>query len=319
MKENLTLPYTKQPIFIRLIKRFLIHDIGRSAAALAYYFLFSMFPTLILITMLLTWLKLPPLFIEMLKGIVPQDVLDIMTAYMEHINKVNSNTKNISLLIGSILLLFYFTMRAMNCVVRNIRTAYGYKSTKSPLRQQLNLFAATFFMMVGMLFSLVLINVGSRMLHFLSPVLHLTSTSINIWNLFRFVILAVVLFTVLFLIYYLIPGRVHTPKRVLPGTFLAMFSWLAFSIIYAFYVENISNYSLLYGTLGAAIVLLLWLYFSGFVLIIGAEVNGIYLEMRSEMRTKKIKVPQWKYLWVCGWEFHHSPKETPTNNRLNKK
>ena len=319
MKENLSLPYTEQPVFIRLIKRFVIHDIGRSAAALAYYFLFSMFPALILLTMLLTWLNLPPLFMGMLKGIVPQDVLDIVSNYMDHISKVNSSSKNLSWLIGSILLLFYFTMRAMNCVIRNIRTAYGYKSTKSPLRQQLNLFVATFFMMIAILFSLVLINVGRRVLHFLSPVLHLSSTSINVWNLTRFVILAAVLFAVLLLIYYLVPDRLHSPKRVLPGTFLATASWLSFSIIYAFYVENISNYSLLYGALGAAIVLLLWLYFSSFVLIIGAEVNGIYLEMRTEMRTKKVKVPQWKYLWVCGWKFHRSPKQTPTKNQLNKK
>ncbi|WOC31362.1 MULTISPECIES: YihY/virulence factor BrkB family protein [Caproicibacterium] len=319
MKENLTLPYTEQPIFIRLLSRYMLHDIGRSAAALAYYFLFSMFPALILVTMLLTWLKLPPLFMEMLKGIVPQDILDITATYMEHINQVNSGTKNFSLFLGSILLLFYFTMRAMNCVIRTIRTAYGYKSTKSPLRQQLNLFAATFLMMIGILVSLILINVGRRVLHFLSPVLHLTSTSIDIWNLFRFVILAVILFSVLFLIYYLVPGRVHTPKRVLPGTFLAMFSWLAFSVIYAFYVENINNYSLLYGTLGAVIVLLLWLYFSGFVLILGAEVNGIYLEMRSEMRMKKVTVPQWKYLWLCGWDLRHPPQKPHSKNHLNKK
>jgi membrane protein len=319
VKENLALPYTEQPIFVRLVKRFWTHDIGRSAAALAYYFLFSLFPMLILITMLLTWLNLPPLFVEMLRGIVPNDVLDIISSYMEHINKVNSNSTNASLLAGSILLLLYFIMRSMNCVLRYIRIAYGYKSTKSPLRQQLNVFLATLFMTIGILFALGLINVGRRTLHFLSPVLHLTNTTINVWNLLRFIILAVILFVSLFFIYYLVPGRIHSPKRVLPGTLLAMFSWLAFSMIYAFYVENVSNYSLLYGTLGAAIVLLLWLYLSGFVLIIGAEVNGIYLEMRAEMCAKKITVPQWKYIWICGWKFSNSKKFKSSRKQFHKK
>ncbi|MCH4239178.1 MAG: YihY/virulence factor BrkB family protein [Oscillospiraceae bacterium] len=318
MKENLSLPYTEQPIFMRLIKRYMEHDVGRCAAALAYYFLFSIFPALILLTMLLTWLKLPPVFVELLRGIVPNDILEIISAYMKHVNQVNT-THNASLLTGSILLLIYFTMRAMNCALRYIRVAYGYKSTKSPIRQQLNLFVAMLFMMFGIFLALMLINVGRRTLYFLSPVLHLTNTSINIWNLFRFIILAAVLFAVLFFIYYLVPGRVHSPRRVLPGTLLAMVTWTAFSMIYAYYVENIGNYSLLYGTLGAAIVLLLWLYFSGFVLIIGAEVNGIYLEMRAEMRKKKVKIPQWKYLWVCGWTFHSGKKDPPRHNQMNQK
>ena len=49
------------------------------------------------------------------------------------------------------------------------------------------------------------------------------------------------------------------------------------------------------------VILLLWLYCSGFVLLIGAEINGIYLEMRAEMAEKKVKVPQYRYLWQCGW------------------
>jgi len=68
-----------------------------------------------------------------------------------------------------------------------------------------------------------------------------------------------------------------------PGTLMALIFWMALSAGYSFYVEHISNYSLIYGALGAVIVLLIWLYLTAVVLIMGAEVNDLLLERRRRM------------------------------------
>ena len=60
---------------------------------------------------------------------------------------------------------------------------------------------------------------------------------------------------------------------MLPGALAALVSWLAFSAGFSFYVENIANYSVLYGALGGVVVLLLWLYATGMVFVLGAELN----------------------------------------------
>ncbi|ARP50604.1 MULTISPECIES: YihY/virulence factor BrkB family protein [Caproicibacterium] len=321
MKEKLSLPYTEQPIYVRLIHRYLAHDIGRCAAALAYYFLFTLFPTMILLSLILTWLDLSPHFMSILKGIVPKNVLDVLWGYMRHVLSVKNDSKHVSLFITSIFLLFYFIMRAMNCVLRYVSTAYGYRSTKSPVRQQLNLFVATLFMLFGILVSLGIINIGQNVLRVLAPALHISANSISIWNLLRFFLLAAILFPILFSTYYLVPDRKYTPQQVLPGTLIAMFSWMIFSLIYAFYVENIGNYSLIYGTLGAAIVLLLWLYFSGFVLILGAEINAVIMEMNTEMKNRHITKfsEKRRYIWVCGWDPQHKDsKENSGKNPENR-
>jgi len=63
-------------------------------------------------------------------------------------------------------------------------------------------------------------------------------------------------------------------KKILPGIFGALLSWMVVSVGFSFYAENFANYSIIYGTLGAVMVLLVWLYMTALVLILGAELNA---------------------------------------------
>ena len=69
---------------------------------------------------------------------------------------------------------------------------------------------------------------------------------------------------------------------------MALLSWLVFSIGFAFYVENMGRYSVVYGSIGAAIVLLLWLYFSAITIIMGAELNFL-LANRIQKASRQTK------------------------------
>ena len=68
----------------------------------------------------------------------------------------------------------------------------------------------------------------------------------------------------------------------MPGVVFSLAAWMILSAAYSFYVENFANYSVIYGTLGAMIVLLIWLYLTAIVLIMGAELNDTLLVMREE-------------------------------------
>ena len=120
---NLSLPYSQQPVFIRLVRRFLEHDLGRGAASLSYYMLFSLFPALILVTMLLDVFDLHPFMTDLLRGFIPQEVLNVLRTYMNGLPHIDGNRSNTSFLVGSLLLLIYFAMRTMNCLLRSLRTA----------------------------------------------------------------------------------------------------------------------------------------------------------------------------------------------------
>ena len=137
--------------------------------------------------------------------------------------------------------------------------------------------------------ALGLMTFGKNLLTWLSGWIPIDMGSISLWNLLRFVILAAVLFMVLLTLYYLVPNRLYTVRQVMPGTFASLLSWLVFSIGFAFYVENMGRYSVVYGSIGAAIVLLLWLYFSAITLIMGAELNYLLVNRPSKKAGRQQK------------------------------
>ena len=71
-------------------------------------------------------------------------------------------------------------------------------------------------------------------------------------------------------------------REVVPGAFAAMISWVIISLGFSFYVDNMARYSMLYGSLGALMILTLWLYLTGVVLIMGGELNHVLIQAREK-------------------------------------
>ena len=71
-------------------------------------------------------------------------------------------------------------------------------------------------------------------------------------------------------------------NRIWPGAVFSLVMWLVLSFLFSYYVEKVARYSVIYGTLGAVIVLLLWLYLASVMLIMGAEFNSVLLVLRKQ-------------------------------------
>jgi membrane protein len=76
------------------------------------------------------------------------------------------------------------------------------------------------------------------------------------------------------LVYYFAPNRHASWTWITPGALLATVLWLAASFGFKFYITHLADYSATYGTIGGAIVTMLWFYVSGLTILIGAELNG---------------------------------------------
>ena len=268
-----------------LIRRYFIDGVGRSAAALAYYLIFSFFPFLIFINTLLGFLDLPVLTANSFEDLIPSDIISLINTYLSHVSEV----KNGYTLFFGLFFTLFFIMRAMDCLMRSISRAYRLTESKDFPFQQIRVFLSTIFLMITISFSLVLMTFGRRLLTFLSRFIPLDPGSIRAWNILRFFILALLLFAMLSLLYYLVPNSRFRFREILPGTFSALVSWLLFSIGFAYYVENMANYSLLYGSIGAVIILLLWLYLSATVLIMGAELNSVFHDRKRQKKVIFVK------------------------------
>lgn len=253
-----------------MVRGYLDHDVGKSAAALAYYLLFSFFPLLIFLSTLVGFLELDPLTLSpALQNLIPGEVLRMVNAYLAHVTELRSG----NLLAVSLLITLWLPVRAVDSLMKAVNIAYGVKDPRPTLRHQIVVLLFTLFLMAVMLLTLVLLLVGRGVLTFLSRYFPVIAPFIDLWNALRFPMMGVAFFLALGALYWVAPGIRGPRRRVFPGVVAALGSWLVFSAGFSFYVENIANYSLVYGALGGMVVLLLWLYATATVLIMGAEFN----------------------------------------------
>lgn len=260
-----------------LVKRYFSHGISRAGAELAYFFLFSILAFMIFITSLVGILDLDIAEIaSSVEYVVPSDVVALLDEYTTYLTSIVTD----SLMYTGVLLTFYFITRSVNALIYAINMAYGVKEKRNFLLQTLLSGAFTALLIISMIAVLMLLIAGKSFILYISEFLGFEVLYLNIWNILRFVIAACFISATLLYLYVLIPKKRIKLKQAMPGTLLAMVAWLTVTIVFSFYVENMGRFSFLYGSIGAIIVLMLWLYLTGIILVIGAELNNI-LETRD--------------------------------------
>ena len=266
-----------------VVRRYFQHDVGRQAAALAYYLLFTLFPLMIFVSSLLGLLQLDVnRILAALHNLLPAGVLDVVEAYLIHVSRTSSP----AMLWFGLVFTIYFPMRAADCLMRAVRRAYHLPQPKNLLIYQFKVLLYTVFLLFAIAVTLFLATVGQRILLALGDILHLPMDFITLWDDMRFVIVAVVMFAAVGLLYAVAQDTRQHARAIVPGTVAALAGWLLVSGAYSYYVENFAHYSVIYGTLGTVIVLLVWLNLTAIVLIMGAEINGAILSLRREKAAK---------------------------------
>jgi membrane protein len=266
-----------------LARRYLRHSVGIQSAALAFYLLFMTFPFLIFISALLGLLQLDVAAILLaLQEILPREIVDFVEMYLTY---VAANPSPRLLLFGLVFSL-YFPMRAANSLMRSVRTAYHLGPPPGAVRHWLKTLLYTVMLILSIALTLTLMTVGERLLNWLVESFSLPAFLAEIWSVLRFPAAAVVGYFALFFLYALSQDARQPWRNIWPGTLAALAAWMALSWLYAYYVDHIAHYSSLYGSIGAVIVLLIWLYLSAMVLIMGAEFNGTLMSLRKDRMEK---------------------------------
>ncbi len=266
----------KKQIITLLLRRYFSHDVACQAAALVYYLLFSLFPLLILVSSLIsTLIHDVPAIPDTLSAVLPESVLVIAETYL---NYVSENVSR-SMLWFSAVFSVWFPLRATRCLLRSVRIAYGLGKPKHKFRYHFRTVFFTVLLLTCLVTSLLLLSLGSRAAQAMMSVWSLPRYFPGLWGVLRFIFLSAVIFAAVFALYAAAQDERRPIYALLPGAALATPAWIAVSLGYSFYAEHISNYSAVYGALGAVIVLLIWLYLTAITLIMGAEFNHILLQM----------------------------------------
>lgn len=261
-----------------MLRRYYVHDVARDSAALTYYLLFALFPLLIFVSALLGILELDiDSITAVLTPLLPVDVVGVVRSYLTYVAANQSR----QLLWFSLIFSIWFPMRSTGCLMHSLRKAFGRSAPENMLLTQLRNLLFTVWMILVIGLTLVLVVVGRRALHFLSRIVPLSETFISVWGYLRFIILGLVMAISLGILYQLALGQRRPLREVLPGVGSSLAAWLLLSMAFSYYVENVAQYARLYGSIATVIVVLLWLYMSGQILILGAEFAAALLEKRQ--------------------------------------
>ena len=273
---------------MRLFTRCTKDEVTTRAAALAYYLVFSIFPLLILFSLIIGSLHIDTATMDILLArVLPKDMIDMLKGYLDYVTR----TFDMKLLMFALVFSIYFPWRFIRSLMDGIRISYRQESEESFIRRTLKQILCTLLIPLTLAASLILFILGHNVITFLVSLLppqtlRLSDFLLTLWQYGRFLIAAAIMSIALIILYRCsIPTRVPF-KTLLPGIVFSIIAWVISSIAFSFYVENFGDYSVIYGTLGAFVILLLWLYLTGLIFLAGSEINALWW-LRASLRERR--------------------------------
>jgi membrane protein len=251
------------------------HDAFGTAKACAYSSIFTFFPALLVLGSVLATLSRGQVYLReisyALGTILPAGSSTVL-AYLR-----SSTDRPVGLLISTSLLTIWSASGVIVSWMDGFRRAYQLPKTWGIVQERVIAVSLVLMAGVPMTFSTILVAFGSRIetriLFFLGH--EFGPLILLLWGAIRWAIAILTSIAVIQLIYHNAVPRTQPWHSVLPGAVLATAMWLLSTALFGWYLQHYSDYSVIYGSLGVGIALLLWMYLISLVVLIGAEFNAM--------------------------------------------
>lgn len=266
-----------QPSWSELVDRLRESDLFAYSAALAYNFLFALFPLLLFLTAFLGFLHLPTIK-NFLQGpssfLIPPTVLRLVTTTLKSVQSSHNSTV---LSIGIVGFLWGMS-GAFRQLINAVNHAYGFPlPLKRPLwKTYLLSFALGPFLGFLIVLAVGVAASGLQIIRWvLSRVFGLNASPF--WAMMiHWVILVFLIIFILAVLFSVLPDRPEPFRWMTPGSIVSLLVWLMISLGLSYYMTHFHSYNKTYGSLGAVIALMLYLYFMAAALLLGVEVNALW-------------------------------------------
>lgn len=266
--------------------------VPRSAAALSYFLILTLFPLLMCVNFFIGLFHLNlEQVVQALDQVLPTEVLTIISDYLTYVGGIQSP----ALLAASLFTILVSASAGLRTLFLTMDELYGVRQDNGVRRIVLSVVLSLLFLLTVYL-SIVVIFTGDWFFHFLRTSLPPRLVALlplevlevlgELWQWMRYLLLFCFVLLLVLAIY-----RVGTPKEALGRGAVrlsALFTALAMvacSVIFSWFIDMSSRYALVYGSLASLIILLVWLYFCGNILLLGA-VTGRVFGRRMERREK---------------------------------
>jgi membrane protein len=263
----------RRAIVMRVFKRITEDRISLTAAGVAFFGLLALFPAITAVIAIGGLFFEPAEItgpIDRFSDVLPEGAASIITDQATSVAGAQEGGLGIAAVLG-LLLAIYSASKGVTNLVAGLNVAYAEKEKRGFIRERLTVLSLTAFLVIGVVFALAVVLVFPVIMNLL-PLGDLGTTLALVGQWAALFILTIGAFSVL---YRFGPDRATARwAYVLPGALFACALWIVASAGFAIYVENFGSYQESFGTLAGAIVLLMWLWLSAFVVLTGAELNA---------------------------------------------
>jgi membrane protein len=242
------------------------------AAQLAYYFFFALFPALLVVLVVASYFTSDPEFVNnmfmLMRGFVPEEGLGIITAQLLKIRENQAGLLTIGMLTA-----LWSSSAAMTAIIDTLNSAYDIVEGRAWWRVRITAILLTVSVALFIVVSFALVLTGPALAERLADGLGLGAAFEWGWKILQWPLIFTLVSTGIALVYYFAPDAEQDWVWLTPGSVAATALWLLASLGFKYYVSTLGSYES-YGVVGGVMVLMLWFYISGLVILIGAELNA---------------------------------------------
>lgn len=272
-----------------IIKSVVDNDFFGMASEMGFMLSIGICPLILFLTALFGYIGkhyfMNPIFI-FLQNIMPSDALNVIKIVL---NEVFFFSKGGLIAVLGFIITLFLSTNTLAIVAKGLNRAYKIKETRSFVYSRLLALVMVFVNALVLFLSITLIIFGKVIIKFLVTYLGMTQHLANILLFTRWPIAFLTLFILAYLSYYILPDLSGHEKlrrhSALPGSIFFCISWLIGSWGFSIYVNNLHTYNFVYGTIAGFAVMMMWLYYTSILILIGGEINSQLYEKLERKET----------------------------------
>jgi membrane protein len=257
----------------RVVKEVREDDCLSGAAQLAYYLLFAVFPFVLFLTALLGYLPIPNLMERLLAALATLLPGDVVTLLQDHVRQLVTEQRGGVLSFG-ILAALWASSSAVVAISDALNRAYDVQEGRPWWKVRGMALLLTIGLSLFIVAAMMLLIFGPQLGDWLASLVGLGKVFELLWNILRWPVSAGLLIVAMALVYYYAPDVEQQWKWITPGAVFAVLATIVVSLGFSVYVSRFGSYNKTYGSIGAVIVFLTWLYLTGLCLLVGGEINA---------------------------------------------
>lgn len=280
--RNLKSSIRKQINFlIHLIVKVKKDDIFALASQLAYYLVLSFFPFMIFLITLVGFSSFgAEEVLDALHGILPESIVELTKSIVYEV----FDKQYTGLLGASILLAVWTASSGFRAVIKGVNKAYNFKETRSFIKRSIISMLGILALAIIILLALAILVFGGVIGKYLEAIFPYYDIIVFIWVAFRYALMFLIMIFIFAAIYRLAPARRLTWNEVIPGAIFSTIGWGVSSLGFSYYINNFSNFSRFYGSLGAVFILMTWLFLVSLIFILGVEINCVIGHVKNSKK-----------------------------------